>query len=132
VLNLVSNVFHQLQLALAELSLAEKQLALADEMYGHDKKNSSRAVVRYLTPLEEMRLTIIREEARQTAGSAEGKYKEVLSEFVKLLAIEADSVTSVSELLPVSNNSRYRSADGIAEQSCATVQSAAGSTGGES
>ncbi len=99
--NRVSKVFHQLQLASAELSLAEKQLALADETYGQDKKNSASAVVRYLTPLEEMRLTIIREEARQTAGSAEGKYKEVLSEFVKLLAIEVDSVTSVSELLPV-------------------------------
>lgn len=101
--NRVSKVFHQLQLASAELSLAEKQLALADEMYGQDKKNSADVVVRYLTPLEEMRLTIIREEARQTAESAEGKYKEVLSEFVKLLAIEADSVTSVSELLPVTS-----------------------------
>ena len=101
--NRVSKVFHQLQLASAELSLAEKQLALADKMYGQDKKNSADVVVRYLTPLEEMRLTIIREEARQSTESAEGKYKEVLSEFVKLIAIEADSVTSVSELLPVTN-----------------------------
>ncbi|MBE9560190.1 MAG: TolC family protein [Proteobacteria bacterium] len=106
--NRVSKVFHQLQFASAKLLLAEKQLKLANEMYGQDKSsnNKSRAkgvVVRYLSPLEEMRLTIIREEARQAEGSAEGKYKEALSEFVKLLGIEMDSVSSVSELLPVTD-----------------------------
>jgi len=100
--NRVSKVYHQLQFASAELALAEKQLKLADEMYGQDQKDSEGIVVRYLTPLEEMRLTIIREEARQAASSAEGKYKEVLSEFVKLLGIEMDDVTGVSELLPIS------------------------------
>ncbi len=104
----VSKVFHQLQFASAKLSLAEKQLKLANEMYGQDEggNNKSRAkgvVVRYLSPLEKMRLTIIREEARQAEGSAEGKYKEALSEFVKLLVIEMDSVSSVSELLPVTD-----------------------------
>lgn len=101
--NRVSKVFHQLQFAAAELSLAKKQMKLADEMYGQDKKKSDGFVVRYLTPLEKMRLSIIREEARQAAGSAEGKYKEVLSEFVKLLGIEMDAVSSVSELLPVTS-----------------------------
>ena len=104
----VSKVFHQLQFASAKLSLAEKQLKLANEMYGQDEggNNKSRAkgvVVRYLSPLEKMRLTIIREEARQAEGSAEGKYKEALSEFVKLLVIDMDSVSSVSELLPVTD-----------------------------
>ena len=99
--NRVSKVFHQLQFAAAELSLAEKQMQLADELYGQNKSKSAGIVVRYLTPLEKMRLTIIREEARQAASSAEGKYKEVLSEFVKLIGIEIDAVTSVSELLPV-------------------------------
>ena len=103
----VSKVFHQLQFASAKLSLAEKQLKLANEMYGQDKggknKSGAQVVVRYLSPLEKMRLTIIREEAKQAEGSAEGHYKEALSEFVKLLGIEMDSVTSVSELLPVSD-----------------------------
>ncbi len=99
--NRVSKAFHQLQLAAAELSLAEKQMKQADEMYGQDKKKSAAIVVRYLSPLEEMRLSIIREEARQAAGSAEGKYKEVLSEFVKLLGIEMAAVGGVSKLLPV-------------------------------
>ncbi|MBE9561099.1 MAG: TolC family protein, partial [Proteobacteria bacterium] len=98
--NRVSKVFHQLQFASAKLTLAEKQLEIANKLNGKGKVGSH--VVRYLTPLEEMRLTIIREEARQAEGSAEGKYKEALSEFVKLLGIEMGSVTSVSELIPVS------------------------------
>jgi len=101
--NRVSKVFHQLQFASAKLSLAEKQLKLANELSGKDKKNPGGTVVRYLTPLEEMRLTIIREEAKQAEGSAEGKYKEALSEFVKLLGIEMNKVTSVSELKPVTD-----------------------------
>jgi cobalt-zinc-cadmium efflux system outer membrane protein len=101
--NRVSKVYHQLQFASAELTLAEKQLKLADEMYGQEKNDSAGIVVRYLTPLEKMRLTIIREEARQAATSAEGKYKEVLSEFVKLLVIETDDVNGVAELLPISS-----------------------------
>jgi cobalt-zinc-cadmium efflux system outer membrane protein len=100
--NRVSKVFHKLQFSLAKLELAKKQLRLADEIYGQDNKNTEGIVVRYLTPLEEMRLTIIREEARQAASNAEGKYNEVLSEFVKLLGIEVEDVTDVSELLPIS------------------------------
>jgi cobalt-zinc-cadmium efflux system outer membrane protein len=101
--NRISKVFHQLQFASAKLTLAEKQLKLANEMYGQDESESKGVVVRYLSPLEKMRLTIIREEAKQASGSAEGKYKEAISEFVKLLGIEMGSVTSVSELLPVEN-----------------------------
>ena len=101
--NRVSKVFHQLQFASAKLALAEKQLKLADKMYAQDTARSKGVVVRYLTPLEKMRLSIIREEAKQAQGNAEGKYKEALSEFVKLLGIEVDSVGSVSELLPVSD-----------------------------
>lgn len=100
--NRVSKVFHRLQFALAKLELAKKQLKLADEIYGQDKNNTEGIVVRYLTPLEEMRLTIIREEARQAASNAEGKYNEVLSEFVKLLGIKEGDVTDVSDLLPIS------------------------------
>ena len=101
--NRVSKVFHQLQFASAKLELAEKQLKLANALNDKTKKKGQGVMVRYLTPLEEMRLSIIREEARQAEGSAEGKYKEALSEFVKLLGVEMDSVTSVAELLPVSD-----------------------------
>jgi cobalt-zinc-cadmium efflux system outer membrane protein len=101
--NRVSKVFHQLQFASAKLALAQKQLKLAKDLSGSKKANVNGVVVRYLSPLEEMRLTIIREEAKQAESSAEGKYTEALSEFVKLLGIEMDSVTSVSQLKPVSD-----------------------------
>ncbi|MBL4711649.1 MAG: TolC family protein [Gammaproteobacteria bacterium] len=93
-----SKVFHQLQFATAKLALAEKQLKFANEINIQNKKNSSATVVRYITPLEKMRLGIIREEARQATANAEGKYKEVLSEFVKLLGIEMNEVNDVSRL----------------------------------
>ena len=101
--NRVSKVFHQLQFASAKLLLAEKQLKLAKDLSGSKKTNVNGVVVRYLSPLEEMRLTIIREEAKQAEGSAEGKYSEALSEFVKLLGIDMSEITSVTELKPVSN-----------------------------
>lgn len=101
--NRVSKVFHQLQFASAKLTLAQKQLKLAKDLSGDKKTNVNGVVVRYLSPLEEMRLTIIREEAKQAESSAEGKYTEALSEFVKLLGIEMDSVTSVSKLIPVTD-----------------------------
>lgn len=99
--NRVSKIFHQLQFASAELELAEKQLELANKLNGQTGKNSNGVVIRYLTPLEKMRLSIIREEARQAASSAEGEYREVLSEFEKLLGIDIDIKTTVSELQPI-------------------------------
>lgn len=98
--NRVSKVFHQLQLASAKLALAKKQLDLADTLNFKTKK-SGQGIVRYLTPLEKMRLNIIREEARQAESNAEGKYYEALNEYAKLLVIDVDSVSSVSELLPI-------------------------------
>lgn len=97
--NRVSKVFHRLQFESAKLSLAEKQLKLANSL--SSKNNSNSNVVRYLTPLEKMRLNIIREEASQTAGSAEGHYSEALSYFMQFLGIENNTNIGVSKLLPV-------------------------------
>ena len=99
--NRVATVFHQLQLAAAEVSLAQKRLQLADELERLSRKNAKGVVVRYLTPLEKMRLKIIREEASQAASSAEGRYSEALSEFARLLGIKTDHAATVTELKPV-------------------------------
>lgn len=103
----VSKIFHQLQFASAKLLLAKKQLKLAnaliDKNSGGKNKSAKHVVVRYLTPLEKMRLSIIREEARQAEARAEGKYHEALSEFVKLLGIDMGAVSSVSKLLPLTD-----------------------------
>lgn len=100
--NRVSKVFHQLQLASAEFSLAEKRLQLADDLIRQTQKNSQGVIVRFLTPLEKMRLTIIREEASQAKSNAEGQYHEALNEFAKLLGVEPDMATTVSKLQPLS------------------------------
>lgn len=100
--NRVSKIFHQFQFASAQLSLAEKRLQLADELKKKTRRNKKGSIVRYLTPLEKMRLTIIREEANQSASNAEGKYYEALIEFTKLLGVEAEKVTTVPTLQPIS------------------------------
>lgn len=99
--NRVAKIFHLLQLTSAELSVAEKRLQLADELQRQSRKNAQGVIVRYMTPLEKMRLRIIREEASQAASSAEGKYSEALSEFARLLGIDKDSATTVTELQPI-------------------------------
>ncbi|MFK5914112.1 MAG: TolC family protein [Woeseiaceae bacterium] len=99
--NRVSKIFHQFQFASAQLSLAEKRLQLADELRKKTRRNTKSAIVRYLTPLEKMRLTIIREEANQAASNAEGKYHEALNEFTKLLGVEAEKVTTIPALQPI-------------------------------
>ena len=100
--NRVAKIFHQFQFASARLSLAEKRLQLADELRKNTRTSKKGAIVRYLTPLEKMRLTIIREEANQSASNAEGKYHEALIELTKLLGVEAEKVTTVSMLQPIS------------------------------
>ena len=99
--NRVSRVFHQLQFASAELHLAEKRLQLADKQTRQDRRNVNGAIVRYITPLEKMRMNIIREEASQAVSSAEGKYNEALSEFVKLLGIDINSKINVLDISPL-------------------------------
>jgi len=99
--NRVAQVFHKLQFASAKSQLAEQRLKFAETLNEQGKKNSDGVVVRYLTPLEKMRLNIIREEARQATANAEGKHQEALSEFVKLLGIEISVISSVAGLQPV-------------------------------
>jgi cobalt-zinc-cadmium efflux system outer membrane protein len=98
----VAKVFHELQFASSQYSLAEKRLLMADELSRKTRKNSRGVVVRYLTSLETMRLDIIREEAHQALTNAEGKYQEARNEFVKLLGLDTDAEISVSELQPIS------------------------------
>jgi len=97
----VAKVFHQLQFASSQYALAEKRLQLANELSRKTQKNAQGVVVRYLTPLEKMRLDIIREEAHQAVTNAEGKYHEARVEFVKLLGLEGEDDINVAELQPI-------------------------------
>jgi len=96
--NRVSKVFHELQLASANMQLMERRLAFANQLNHSADKKAKGVVVRYLTPLEKMRISVIREEANQAVSNAEGKYYEALNEFTKLLGLDAGADIHVAEL----------------------------------
>lgn len=99
--NRVAKVFYELQLASATFKLAEKRVKLADKLNATTIKNNQGTVVRYLSPLEKMRLSIIREKAHQAESAAEGKLLETLTEFYTLVGIDANSKVTVPELFPL-------------------------------
>jgi len=99
--NRVEKVFYELQLATSIYNLAIQQVKFADRYNEPSLKNNQGSVVRYLTPLEKMRLSIIREKAHQAESAAEGKLQETRTKFYKLLIIEADDNLTVPELLPL-------------------------------
>jgi len=55
-------------------------------------------LVRYLTPLDRMRLAVMREEAGQTVLAAEQEYQKALIEFRSQLALSADAAVQVVQL----------------------------------
>jgi len=101
--NRVARVFYELQLASATYELARKRVKLADKLNASALKNNQGTVIRYLTPLEKMRLSIIREQAHQAESAAEGNLQEVLTEFFTIVGIDTNSKVSVSDLLPLSS-----------------------------
>jgi len=100
--NRVAKVFYELQLTSAAYELTEKRVQLADKLNASSVKNNQGSVVRYLSPLEKMRLSIIREKAHQSESAAEGKLQETLTEFYKLLGINPVDKINVPDLMPVS------------------------------
>lgn len=99
--NRVAKIFYELQFAAAAFELSQKRVKLADKLNASASNNKRNTMVRYLTPLEKMRLSIISEKAHQEESAAEGKYRETLTEFYKLLGIDNSSEVNVPELLPV-------------------------------
>lgn len=96
--NKIAKAFHDLQFAHAEYELARTRLTVADNIYSKSQKNKQGIIVRYLTPLEKMRLDIVREEARQAETSAEGAYNEALNHFARLLNVDVSAVTDMDSL----------------------------------
>ncbi len=99
--NSVAKVYHKLQLAFSNFKLAVKRFKLAEQFDPSVKKEIKGIIVRYLTPLEKMRLNIITEKAHQSEIAAQAKLNEVLTQFYKLLVLDTDSKISVLELQPV-------------------------------
>ncbi len=94
-----ARVFHALQFAEARVGLARSRLELA-EGYGRSGPGvkGRDPLVRYLTPLDRMRLAVMREEEGQTVLAAEQEYQKALIAFRSLLALSADAAVQVAQL----------------------------------
>ena len=101
--NRAAHVFHDLQQASSLLKLAVQRLAVADQLISKMKRRGRSGVVRYLTPLEKLRLAILREEAHEAMAEAEGAYNERLSAFRALLGLTEKVVPALTQLKPVAN-----------------------------
>jgi len=80
-------LYHQLQLEAALYDLSQQRLKVAERFMQEQHKNSNQ-LVRYLTPLEQKRLAILRESARQASTRAEGKLNEAASRFSIMLNLQ--------------------------------------------
>ncbi len=88
----VAQRFHLLQLTEAKLQLAKKRLQQASLYQNTGRQRSlNDPLIRYLTPLERMRLDIVLQAAKQTMDVAEGEYNEAAASFKALLAMPIDS-----------------------------------------
>lgn len=84
--------YHALQLAAAELDLAEQRLRFADEI---QQVGRAREAAGELAMLERLRLDLIRESAQQFLAVAEGEYSEARSEFGAFLGLSVEDEWSV-------------------------------------
>lgn len=102
----VARAFHAFQGVTAASELAAQRLRLA-ESFG---TKSARArtgdpLVRYVTPLERLRLGIIRESAQQAVDTAEGELSEVRARLKALLALPiAEPVAVALDTPPTPEN----------------------------
>lgn len=88
----VARAFHTLQLAAAKRQLAEERLRLASEPPSASNKAGADRLVRYLTPLERRRLSILNEEAGQALAVAEREQQRALIDFRTLLALPENTL----------------------------------------
>ncbi|MDQ7057239.1 MAG: TolC family protein [Ghiorsea sp.] len=98
----VAKLFHDLQLKKSTLVLAKKRLQQIRRHQNTNREpNVSDHIVRYLTPLEIMRLDIVLQTAKQTVAVAEGKYNEAASSFKSLLGLPLNQSLYLPKLKPV-------------------------------
>jgi cobalt-zinc-cadmium efflux system outer membrane protein len=83
----VARAFHALQLAAAKHQLAEERQRLVAESLNASRSSKTDRLVRYLTPLERQRLSILNEEAIQADAVAEREQQKALIDFRALLAL---------------------------------------------
>lgn len=105
----VAQGFHVLQLAEVKLQLAQKRLLQASRYQNTDHKATANdPLIRYLTPLENMRLDIVLQAAKQTVDVAEGKYNEAAASFKTLLNMPVESTLQLIPLISVSAPAEFK------------------------
>ncbi len=98
----VAKRFHKLQFTKSNFSVAKKRLQQAKQYQNSaNNTNNQDHLIRYLTPLETMRLNIVLQVARQAMQSAEGEYNEALASFKALLNLPINSKIALKPLSPV-------------------------------
>jgi len=104
----VAQRHHILQLAEAKLKLAKKRLQQAGRYQNAGgKRRNGDPLIRYLTPLETMRLDIVLQAAKQTVEVAEGEYNEAAASFKALLGIPISEPLSLVPLVPVPTPQKF-------------------------
>ena len=93
----VAQRYHNLQLALGRLRLAQQRLQLADDLQNTGRR---RAQAGELSELERLRMDLIREAAQQALNSAEGAYNEALSRFRVYLGLSGEATPQLTSLKP--------------------------------
>jgi len=98
----VAQLFYEVQHKSALLKLAKQRLY---EVQQHQKKHRSGKgefdpLVRYVTPLEVMRLDIVLQTAKQGVAVAEGQYDEAAASFKALLALPLTQALNLPDLTP--------------------------------
>lgn len=122
----VAQRFHILQLTEAKLKLAKKRLLQAksyqntgqnkDHKRSRGDSPSHDLLVRYLTPLETMRLDIVLQAARQTMEVAEGEFNEAAASFKALLNLSIDKALNVNSLTPVPTPPAFNTLEGSLQE----------------
>lgn len=111
----VARTFHALQLAAAKHQLAEERQRLVAESLNASRSSKTDRLVRYLTPLERQRLSLLNEEAIQADAVAERAQQKALIDFRTLLALpnlnRAEAVALTLPAHPVSLEKLLRELD---------------------
>jgi len=98
----VALLFHTLQMKEAQLKQAKTRLQQASHYQSGDRKqHQGDPLIRYLTPLEKMRLDIVLQAAKQAVGVAEGEFNDTASSFKSLLGIPTGQSLRLKPLIPV-------------------------------
>ncbi len=95
----VARRYAALQLAYAQRALTLRRRDLAETFGGADTRRRD-PLVRYLSPIESHRLTILREQAYQDVAVAEREYLNAAVDFRSLLALPDATPIDVAPLVP--------------------------------